>query len=345
MLTLRRLEDEMAMPRAATFLQSDFWAAFKASFGWRPLRFAYTTQGGEAGLLAMTRRLAPGLSFAYLPRPDIPAEKLAEAAEALRPYLPADCAFLRFDLPLGSGGMLPAKPLRKAFQDVQPPDTVIIDLRADEEAILAAMKPKWRYNVRLAQKRGVTVGCLEAGRSTARERRDALDAFYELYRVTALRDGISLHAREYYQRLLDLASESNSGADLRLWTARLDGRSLAAIITLYMGEEAVYLYGASSDEGREHMPAYALQWEAIRAAKAAGCLRYDLFGIPPSDDEGHPMHGLYRFKTGFGGGIVHSPGCWDYPLRPLAYIGFRGAEALRYLYYKVLKKRLTAARG
>ena len=74
------------------------------------------------------------------------------------------------------------------------------------------------------------------------------------------------------------------------------------------------------------MPTYLLQWEAVRAALSAGCLSYDFFGIPPADDPDHPMHGLYRFKTGFGGMILHRPGCWDYPYKKTAYTAFSGLE-------------------
>jgi len=122
--------------------------------------------------------------------------------------------------------------------------------------------------------------------------------------------------------------------------ARHEGRALAAIITVFHGTEAIYLYGASSDEGRNLMPAYALQWEAIRAARDAGCRSYDLYGIPPSDDPGHPMAGLYRFKTGFGGEVRHYAGAWDYVYRPVAYRAFRLAERGRLFWHKVVRKKV-----
>jgi lipid II:glycine glycyltransferase (peptidoglycan interpeptide bridge formation enzyme) len=87
------------------------------------------------------------------------------------------------------------------------------------------------------------------------------------------------------------------------------------------------------------MPAYALQWAAMRAAKAAGCTRYDLFGIPPTDDPAHPMSGLYRFKTGFGGEIAHRAGSWDYPLLGIGYSLFRAAEGARIWWFKDFRKR------
>lgn len=356
------------------FLQSAFWSAFKAGFGWRSLAFRLSCDFGrgprvETELRVMLRSLAGPLCFAYLPGgpaldpgPELRAELLAGLGRALRPRLPPSCLFLRFDPPwceveeprgdeeegeaeAGAPSLRPVvrpllgAPLRKAGTDVQPPDTVLLSLEGSEEELLAGMKAKWRYNIRLASKKGVEV---------AEEGRAAVPLFYRLYEETAKRDRIAIHPQGYYEGLFDLAAAPGSSPsaaegprpDLRLWVARHEGEALAAIISLHYGETATYLYGASSDEKRSLMPTYALQWAAIRAAKAAGCLRYDFYGIPPREDPGHPMAGLYRFKTGFGGRILHYAGSWDLPLRPLAYAAWRAAEALRALWFKDLKKRL-----
>lgn len=362
--------------RAAGFLQSGFWGAFKAEFGWRPRHFLLETEDGAAvPLLMLERGLGLGCTFAYVPHgPELAmagsagGEVLAAVAEAVCGSLGGRCLFIRFDpawlrseeIADGEAGGEPASivesqaaagpagpsrppigaPLRRAAADIQPPDTVILGLEADEEALLAGMKPKWRYNIRLAEKRGVAVE--EAGSA-------ALGDFYRLYETTAARDRIALHPRRYYQRLFELAASYEPEghglkADLRLWIARFEGEALAAIVTLFRGGRATYLYGASSDERRNLMPAYALQWAAIRAAKAAGCAEYDFFGIPPTGDPNHPMAGLYRFKTGFGGRIAHRAGSWDYPLRTAAYAAFRAAEAARNWYFKDYRKRVRAPR-
>ncbi len=365
--------EEGARPRS--FLQCAFWGDFKSRFGWKSLRFiAESGSGGEdrtggAALLVLVRSLGLGFSFAYVPHgpePD-PGESsrgafLAELGEALRPCLPPSCLFIRFDPPWASldgaaGGGADegageagepkdaaalaederprvGPPLRRAAADVQVPDTILVDLEASEEEMLSRMKPKWRYNVRLAAKKGVEVE--EAGA-------DEIPEFYRLYRATAARDRIALHPESYYRRLFEVAADaaaagSRDAPDLRLWIARKDGEALAAIVTLFRGTEAVYLYGASADRGRELMPAYALQWAAMRAAKAAGCSEYDLFGIPPSDDPSHPMAGLYRFKSGFGGRVARRAGSWDYALRPMAYGLFRIAEGARRWWHKDARK-------
>jgi lipid II:glycine glycyltransferase (peptidoglycan interpeptide bridge formation enzyme) len=281
--------------------------------------------------LVLCRRLGPGISFAYVPwGPELPegfdaaasASAAAELAAALRPLLPRTAAFIRFDLPWYSeeGAPASASPLRpfvRAAADVQPPDTALVNLAAEEVAILGAMKPKWRYNVGLAEKKGVALRVSAPSLGNRRQFDADFESYYRIYKETAERDGISIHGAEYYRSLFELASDSPE-ADIRLYMASHEGEDIAGIVTLFRGVGAVYLYGASASHKRNLMAPYALQWRAMRDAKAAGCLFYDLFGIPPSDDPNHPMAGLYRFKTGFGGRIIHRPGSWDYPYRPLA---------------------------
>ncbi|MDR0663034.1 MAG: peptidoglycan bridge formation glycyltransferase FemA/FemB family protein [Spirochaetaceae bacterium] len=319
---------------AETFLQSDFWGAFKGSFAWKPHAFrAVWRDGGEKPLLALYRTLAAGRGFAYVPwGPDVPAsfsaspeartELLLETARALKSFLPGSTAFIRFDPPWFSAGDEAAprifKPFCRAASDIQPPDTVIIDIKPPLDLILARMKPKWRYNIKLGAKKT----------RVSRADTHGLDTFYALLTETARRDRIAVHGIAYYKGLFDTAA-SHAGVDTRLYLAEADGKPLAGIITLFRGKTAVYLYGASSSLNRNLMAAYALQWQAIRDAKDAGCTEYDLFGIPPLDSPKHPMAGLYLFKTGFGGRIIHRPGSWDYPVDFLFTKFFWAAEKFR----------------
>ena len=130
-----------------------------------------------------------------------------------------------------------------------------------------------------------------------------------------------------------------SDFSLSLYLARHDGELLAGIIVARYRRSAYYLYGASSNAKRNLMPAYALQWRAISECKKEGAESYDFFGVPPAEDSDHPMHGLYRFKVGFGGTIVHRPGAYDLPLRRAWYSLFRRAERARAYYYRVIRKR------
>lgn len=384
-MTLRPLDpvkaaEGIAAPRS--FLQTPFWAAFKAAHGWLPLYFSVDAEraGAQATpLTVLVRRVAGPFSIAYVPMGPDPAafgardansdpraegDFLSELVRALAPHLPPRTLCVRFDAPIQiaypiSGGgdeepssaipldrpAAPLAPARKAPIDVQPPDTVIVDLTQSEDEILAGMRSKWRYNARLAERKGVRVACLVGDEARTR----GVETFWSLYTQTAERDGIALHARAYYEGLLARAADYSPTAldppiSVRVYLAEHEGHALASIITIFAGEEAVYLYGASSNEKRNLMPAYALQWRAIKDAKEAGCSRYDLYGIPPSDDPAHPMRGLYLFKTGFGGTVVRRQGSVDVPVSRAAYACYRAAEIARALWYKRAKKLAAAIR-
>ncbi|MCL2804523.1 MAG: peptidoglycan bridge formation glycyltransferase FemA/FemB family protein [Treponema sp.] len=310
-----------------TFLQSAMWGEFKSRFGWSAKAFLICLQKESFPLLVLCRRLAPGFSFAYIPwGPEFPmsfnhAEKpkaAAEIAKKIKPFLTHNTVFARFEpawendkLEIGDWAGF------KKGTVVQAPDTVIVDLATSCEEILARMKPKWRYNISLAAKKGVQVNVT-----------GDLETFYNLLKETALRDGISVHNFNYYKTLFEIC-EKQEKETLRLYTASHENDTLAAIVVLFRGKDAVYLYGASSNEKRNLMAPYALQWRAMLDAKEALCLNYDLFGIPPNEDPNHPMAGLYRFKTGFGGKIIRRAGSRDYPYNPFLYTLFSIAEKLR----------------
>lgn len=302
-------------------------------------------EGGAAGhapflLLVLTRRLARAFRLAYVPfGPTFDPGTgrgtfLAELARALRPHLPPGTFLLRFDLPWARGGEPPEGPgVRKAADDIQPASTVVVDLRPGEDGILAAMKPKTRYNVRLAAKKGVTV---EEG--TVAD----LPAWYELYRETSARDRIAIHSLPYYRGLFETAAAraaaGGAAPAVKLLLAKAGGKLLAGNIVLFWRNAAVYLTGASSGEQRNLMPTYALQWEAIRLAKAAGCETYDLYGCPPAAEESHPMYGLYQFKTGFSPEVTIRSGTWDVPLAGIPCAGYAAAERLRMWWYRTARK-------
>ena len=319
------------------FLQSGFWGLLKSFFGWKPYSFCLNRRP----LLVLVRRLPGGMKIAYVPHgPDINLSGdrslfLKELGKELALVLPEKPAFIRFDLPWWSERednkpFSSAPSLVKAVSDIQPPDTVIVSLKETEEEILKRMKPKTRYNVRLAAKKGVMIN---------RGGKEMLSGWYELYKETAERDRITIHSKDYYNKVFNIAESGRvSAPEVALFTATYEGELIAGIIVLLYGNRATYLYGASSNSRRNLMPNYALQWEAMKYAKENGCEEYDLFGIPPENDPDHPMHGLYRFKTGFGGQIVRRPGCWDLVLNKPVYTLYRNAEKARNWYYKRFRK-------
>lgn len=370
LLTDHTADQPQTFPEGS-FLQSECWASFKSQYGWSYLRFFCapddTDEEFPSFILTVLMRSIPFFgTLCYIPGgPETSARDeqhqgrvLAEIACKLRRHLPADVICVRFD-PLweikehtdgSDSGLLtvpvrryiPAsKLLRKAETDIQPPDTVILDLTPSPDEILASMKPKCRYNCKLGPKKGLVIRCIERIQDIP----EALTVFYSLYEETAKRDGIAIHSKQYYLDLFETIHrcEHQSGQiriSIRMYIAEHESVPIASIIVLLYGSEAVYLYGASSNSKRNLMPAYALQWQAICDARDAGCVTYDFYGIPPTNDPEHPMYGLYRFKTGFGGWIVHRPGSYDAPINRIRYVLFVCAQKARTVWFKKIVKKL-----
>ena len=206
---------------------------------------------------------------------------------------------------------------------VQFRNTVLIDLSPSEDELLARMKQKTRYNVRLAGKKGVTVRIGNEG--------DLL-LLYKMYAETSLRDGFVIREEGYYQTVWQTFMQSSTEnrqskienrksilPHAEPLIAEVDGEPVAAIFVFYFTNRAYYIYGMSSEAHRDKMPNYLLQWEAMRRAKAAGCDTYDLWGAPDVFDESDSMWGVFRFKEGLGGQVVRTLGAWDYTPKPFWY--------------------------
>ncbi len=192
-------------------------------------------------------------------------------------------------------------------EQIQFRNTVLLDINQSEDAILAGMKQKTRYNIRLASRKGVTVRKGEL---------EDLELLYQMYAETALRDNFIIREREYYLKAWRIFMDSHMAQPL---IAQVDGQPVAALILFLFSGKAWYMYGMSGEVHREKMPNYLLQWEAIRHAKSSGCIVYDMWGAPDRFDESDPMWGVYRFKEGFGGQLARTIGAWDRPVRPALY--------------------------
>lgn len=314
---------------------------------------ASSKEGGETNSSAGSNE--GGLSgIAAAPSPKVFCAALDQLAAALKPLLPSNTICVRFDPQVefpepderdefNKSVKAAAKKGRflceKTAVDIQPPDTTQVDLTRTEEEILAAMKNKWRYNVNLAKRKGVQIQKV-SGNSLNLS--DFVDIFYDLYKETSARDGIAMHAKAYYKDLLELsAQEAQKGSDVpqvNLYVASHEGDNLGAIMTLFSKTESVYLYGCSSNKKRNLMPNFLLQWTAMSDAKAYGSRYYDMYGMPPTDDPSHPMHGLYLFKSGFGGRNVHRAGSYDVPLKGIYKLCVLAEGARAFWHKKILKK-------
>src|SRR5579884_476719 len=314
------------------FLQSWQWGELKARSGWSPLRLALwdTQQHKIVAGAQVLRRTAPHLPLwlghlAYLPKGplldwsqgDLCATFFTQLHQLLRQQgaialriepaqemgTPAAELFLKQLAALRSANILRAH----AVPATQPLRTIMLDLSPDEDTLLARMKEKWRYNVRLAGRRGVTVRTAETLEDVA--------AWYRLLEITAARDHFGIHTLDYYRRAWQLFAARGQA---RLLLAEYQGQLLAGIFVGLFARQAIYLYGASSNEQRQVMPNYLLQWEAIRQARQHGASCYDFWGIPESDAEEEAMAGVYRFKRGWGGRVVRFLGCYERVYHPMA---------------------------
>ncbi len=328
----------------AHLLQTWEWAQVKAKYGWQPMPLVWSGQPSSPPLAAamVLKRVIPAGGFAkkmcllYTPKGPLldwsdaalrgrvldDLQALAKRAGAI--FLKADP-----DVLLGTGvpgraeavetetgSRVQADLARRGWlfsQDqIQFRNTVLLDLAPSEAEILARMKQKTRYNLRLAEKKGVRVRP-----ATPQD----LPLLYKMYAETSLRDGFVIREEAYYRAVWE--AFLRPPADPQPWAealiAEVEGQPVAGLFLFYFAGRAYYLYGMSREIHREKMPNYLLQWEAIRRAKAHGCAVYDLWGAPDEFDERDSMWGVFRFKEGLGGQVTRTLGAWDYPASPLLY--------------------------
>ncbi len=296
----------------AHLLQTYAWGELKSQFGWRAERVARIDSDKIlAAAQILYRRLAPALTLAYVPRGPVTgdAEQLAPFLEQLKQHARTRGAFVLKLEPDWQSNSVGDTPLHETkfqttLETIQPPATIHLDLTADLETILARMKSKWRYNIRLSEKKNIRVRAGDVS---------DFDAFYALMQLTGERDHFAIHSKNYYRTAFELLQARDH---VCLFIAEYEKTPLAMIFVTALAHEAIYLYGASSNEERNRMPNHALHWAAIQWAKARGCTHYDLWGIPENvsqtNDDANLPSSLYQFKQGFGGSIVRYIGAWDY---------------------------------
>jgi lipid II:glycine glycyltransferase (peptidoglycan interpeptide bridge formation enzyme) len=310
----------------AHVLQTGEWGELKSAFGWDAVRVV----SGDVGIQILFRKLPLGFTVAYAPKPVISnqssviSDQSSVISHQFWAEVDSECKkrraiFLKIEPDLWDDS--PSFELRNTQHatrtsphNIQPPRTIVIDITGSEEEILSRMKQKCRYNIRLAEKKGITVRAW-----------DNLPAFHNMMTVTGGRDRFGVHSLEYYRRAYELFHPTGMA---ELLVAEFEGKPLAALMVFARGGRAWYIYGASTDEERNRMPTYLLQWEAMRWARSKGAEEYDLWGVPDEDEatleaEFETRHdglwGVYRFKRGFGGALKRSQQAVDRVYSPLLY--------------------------
>ena len=296
-------------------LQTGEWGELKSAFGWEAVRVI----NDEAGAQILFRKLPLGFTIAYIPKLSIGDQQLM-APEEFWKEVDTVCKkqraiFLKIEPDAwDSKFIFRPSSFILSKQNIQPPRTILVDIRWSEEEILARMKQKCRYNIRLAEKKGVTIRAW-----------DDFNGFYKMIQITGGRDGFGVHSFEYYRRAYELFHPTGA---CELLVAEFEARPLAALMVFSHGKRAWYIYGASNDEERNRMPTYLLQWEAIRWARSKGAEEYDLWGVPDEDEamleaqfenRNDGLWGVYRFKRGFGGELKRAAQAMDKIYNPLLY--------------------------
>ena len=294
-------------------LQTWEWGQFKRRWGWTP-RYLLSP-AHDAAALVLRRTISPlNLNLLYVPKG--PALDYANAAtvdrvlgDLIEVARRERAIFIKIDpdLPAADQLILRDRGWRFSAEQIQFRNTMLIDLTPAEDQLLAAMKPKTRYNVRLAEKKGVVIrsGTLAD-----------LDLLYAMYAETAQRDGFIIRPLDYYRDAWGSFIQSGLGQPL---LAQVDGDVVAGLILFHFADRAWYMYGMSRNVHRDKMPNYLLQWAAMRWAKARGCTRYDLWGAPDELTEADSMWGVYKFKEGLGADFTPHVGAHDYVISPLGY--------------------------
>ncbi len=312
------------------FMQSSWWAEFRAASGYRCFGVTLKERGGlVGGAMVMKWTYAPGQCFYYIPDgPVLPAvesdagrafDAILGALERHRAAEAQTVSHLRIEprwtrLP---GFLSGFEALDTPDAYAEPRETLCIDLRPSLEEILAQMKPKGRYNIHLARRHGVTV-------SEDRSARGLAD-FVRIHADTARRREIDAKSPGYFGRLLSLLSLRRQ---IGIFFAEYQGRRLATALVVHFGRRATYFYGGSLDEDRHLMAPYLLQFEILRHAKAKGCECYDLWGVAPEERPPGSWRGISVFKRKFGGREQRLLPTLDRVYERAAYAGYRAAAAV-----------------
>jgi peptidoglycan pentaglycine glycine transferase (the first glycine) len=303
----KEIWDKKIIDLGGSILQSWQWGEFQQSVGMKVERFS----SGAWASQIIEHELVMGKKYWYAPRG--PLGNTHEATAFLEKQASADhsIVFLRLE---------PSEPvnLPEAPKEIQPKENWVIGLEGSEQELLVAMKPKHRYNLNLAIRKGIRV------REASKE--DFL-SIWKLLLETASRGRFRLHPQNYYLQMWETLFPDH----LRIFVAEWEGQILATAFVSLFGHTATYLHGGSSDKNKQMMAPYLLHWEAMKAVKLLGYFNYDLGGV--TSDPNHPWSGISRFKKGFGGFEVRYPGTFDLVLSPLWYNVYKNARKFR----KILK--------
>lgn len=313
-----QLNKFIGMQKHSQFLQSWQWGEFQKNVSGNVVRLAVEDGGNLIAAGTLIKKILPmGKNYFYCPRGPMIKCEIDESgckeavglllSEAENIGAREGAMFLRFD-PLFNVDYLGGKVAKTL--DIEPSQTQILKLDKTESEILKNMRQKTRYNINLAEKHGVKIIEADAGR---------FEDFWQLMCETSERDNFRTHGINYYKEMLQI-----DGDFIKLFIAEYKNTAIGAIIVSFFGDTATYMHGASSDQHRNVMAPYLLQWHCIKLAKKSGCTYYDFYGI---DEKKWP--GITKFKQGFGGRAVNYLGTYDYIFDPNWYNVYKMIRKVR----------------
>lgn len=297
-------------PPFGAFLQSWEWGEFQRALGRQVQRIYQETSVGTVLAQAVKLDLAAGQYYWYIPKGPLGSAPLEKQIEVLRNQLSGG-VFYRLE-PGEETRLLQVK-------DMQPAVTSIVDLSLDEEKILADMKSKTRYNVRLAARKGVVSEFVNL---------DYFEDFVRLMDQTTKRDKFAAHPAAYYRTMLEVLGGERGF--VKLAVATFEDRPIAANIIIDFSQTRTYLHGATSNLHRNVMAQYHLHWFLMQNAKQKKMDSFDFWGIAPEGSSSdHPWFGITRYKKGFGGQEVRMPGTFELPTKHIWYSVYRLIKKIR----------------
>ncbi|MBQ6846039.1 MAG: peptidoglycan bridge formation glycyltransferase FemA/FemB family protein [Oscillospiraceae bacterium] len=338
--TLEEYEAFISSHPKGHFLQSYAWSKQKPEWTWEGM-FVRNNDGSIKGAMSVLIRKAPYVPYSIMYAARAPVcdirdketlSELTEAAKTLAKKHNAYCLKLDPDISVEDSEFLELmcdlgyrrRDTGKNFSGIQPRFVFRLNLEGhDEESLMAHFHSKTRYNIRLAERKGVQIKLCG---------KEAVGEFSSMMLETGVRDGFVVRSKEYFENMLD-----NLGSACRLYMAYSEeGIPIAGTLAILYGDKVWYLYGASSNEHRNLMPNYLLQWSMIKWALENGCKTYDFRGVSGDLSEDNPLYGLYRFKKGFNGDFVEFIGEFDFVFKKFINCTIEKTE----LIYRKLRKKL-----
>lgn len=330
-----------------TIHQTSKWAHFQEKITTRGKFWIIILKEKEkiiGGTIVVRHKMAKDSSWFYCGRGPLLDYKSPHLKEQLETILKVinplaaqeKAVFIRID-PQLSKEEFPKIPKLKNFYishlGFQPENTIILDLNKSEQELLNEMKPKGRYNIKLAEKKGVTIR--ESDPHQVQQFYKDVESFHKILHETTMRDKFYGHRKNVYKDMLEVLALPKTHQKItdishaKLYLAEYEGQPIAGMIATFFRETATYYYGASSDKFRNIMAPYLLQWTVIRQAKENGYKIYDFLGIAPPNAKNHPWQGVTDFKKKFGGKELAFQPCLERPFKTFLYLSYRIYKFLR----------------